>query len=314
MRNAIITGGNGFVGFALIRELLKNDYTVYAIIRQTSVDVFKAKLEALRPHGLNPDNVKIITGDLEQTDLIRTELLKIDTHIDTFYHLAWNGSAGPKRSDLPLQLMNIKIAGDMTDIASELKVGSFVGAGSIMEDEALHMSYERAGKPGINYIYSSAKLEAHLACHIKAQASGLDFRWAKITNAYGEGDNTARFVNTMVRNMLNGEPCAFSKADQLYDFIYITDAARAFRMIGENGKDNSVYVLGSGEATNLRNFINIMAHTTNTTSSLSFSENTTGICYLDKSYFSTASLFDETGFRPEVSFRDGILKTIETIK
>lgn len=313
MKNAIITGANGFVGFALLKELLANDHRVFAIIRPSSITKFNEKLRKLDQSVYDIKNIEIIPGDLEDHFEIRRTLLGFKEKYDTFFHLAWNGSAGLARRDLELQLSNVQIAGNMVDLARDLECGSFVGAGSIMEDEALKMSYQRGGKTSLNYLYSSAKLEAHLACQIKAQAAGVDFRWAKITNAFGEGDNTERFICTTLKKMFKGEPCSFSKADQLYDFIYITDAARAFRLIGEKGRDMEIYRLGSGKATHLKSFIEIMQETTGTSSDITYSEDTTGICYLDPESFSIDTLVKDTGFKPLLTFREGILKTVATL-
>lgn len=311
MHNVILTGANGFVGGALLKELLVNDYKPFCIIRPSSKDEFLAKLDKLSTGGMDTSGVVIITENLENVDKIRCVLGSNADNFDAFFHLAWHGSSGTARSDLELQLANVKISGEMVELAKALACRVFVGAGSIMEDEVLKMSYQHGGKTSPNYIYSSAKLEAHLVCQIKAESLGLDFRWAKITNAYGEGDDTGRFVNTMLKRMMNNEPCTFSKADQFYDFIYITDAARAFRLIAERGHNMEVYCLGSGNPANLRDFIDIMKDVTNTSSTLVFSNDTTGVCYLDKACFSIDTLTRDTQYSPVMSFSAGIRQTVE---
>ena len=314
MRTAILTGANGFVGGALLKELLVNGYKPFCIIRPSSKEEFLAKLDKLSSDGIDTSQVVIVPEDLSNIDSIKNTLKSYTDGFDVFFHLAWHGSAGVDRSDLGLQLLNVKVSADMVELAKYLSCSVFVGAGSIMEDEVLKMSYQRSGKTSPNYIYSSAKLEAHLVCQIKAEALGLDFRWAKSTNAFGEGDNTGRFVNTMLRKMMNNEPCTFSKADQFYDFIYITDAAKAFRLIAERGQNKQIYCLGSGKATMLRDFIAIMKDVTNTSSTLVFSDNTTGVCYLDRNSFSTDTLTEDTDYSPNISFREGISKTVDYLR
>ena len=290
-----------------MKELLLHDYHVYAIVRPVSCTKFIQKFKAA---SLDETRITIIPHDLRDLDRIEECLISLHTYFDVFFHLAWDGSAGVKRRDLKVQLDNIQITGNIIDMLTKLDVGCFVGAGSIMEDEVINMAYLGLGQTNPNYIYSSAKLESHLVCRIKAQAYGIDMRWAKITNAYGEGDNTGRFINTMIRKMVNDEACSFSKGDQLYDFIYITDAARAFRYIGEKGHNMSVYNLGSGKAGQLKSFIFRMKDTIQTSSIMNFNTDNTGICYLDESSFSIDSLTQDTGFEPEVEFEDGINKTI----
>lgn len=314
MRTAVITGANGFVGFALLRELLTNDYNVIAVVRPSSVISFNMKLKELASSGLDTSRVEIIPVDLGDADEVRHSLRYTGTPIDTFYHLAWNGSAGLKRRDIDLQLSNVNVSIHLIRLASDLECKTFVGAGSITEDVVLKMSYERGGKTTLDYLYSTAKLEAHLASQIIAQKEGLDFRWAKITNAYGAGVNEEQFIPTTLKKMLANEPCSFKKGDQLYDFIYVTDAARAFRLIGERGQDMEVYRLGSGAAAPLSSFIETMHEVTGSKSELTFSRNSEQICYLPKASFSIDTLERDTGFRPEVSFAEGVKKTIEAFK
>ncbi|MCR5594192.1 MAG: NAD(P)-dependent oxidoreductase [Saccharofermentans sp.] len=313
MKTAVITGANGFVGFALLSELLSHDYNIIALIRPSSVISFNNKLKGLSSGGLDISRVEILPVDLGDFDEMRHSLRNTDASIDAFYHLAWNGSSGLKRRDIDLQLSNVNISVQLIRIASDLECKTFVGAGSITEDVVLKMSYERGGKTTLDHLYSTAKLESHLTSQIIAQKEGLDFRWAKITNAYGAGENESHLVPSTLKKLINGEPCEFIRGDQLYDFVYVTDVARAFRLIGENGKNMEVYHIGSGKAAPLKSFIDTMYEVTGSNSPLDFSGDPEHICYLPKTTFSIDTLTRDTGFAPEVSFEEGVRKTLEAM-
>lgn len=49
-----------------------------------------------------------------------------------------------------------------------------------------------------------------------------------------------------------------TKGEQLWDYLYSRDAARALRLLGKNGRDGKVYVLGSGNARPLAEYIKII--------------------------------------------------------
>ncbi len=66
-----------------------------------------------------------------------------------------------------------------------------------------------------------------------------------ISNAYGPFEVNLRFINATLRKMLNGAKCNFTAGEQMYDFIYIIDAAKAFIAIGEKGISNKTYYIGS---------------------------------------------------------------------
>lgn len=314
MRNVIITGANGFIGSELLNELTGNGYTVYAVVRESSLDTFRSKIGGSTIPEEQKSMIHAVSGDLLFPDMIGERLRSLCDSYQIFFHMAWDGSAGTARADLEHQLKNVVMTRDMVKLAASLNCRRFVGAGSIMEDEVLASCSIRGRKTTINQIYSSAKLEAHLAARITAEHLGIDFLWGKITNAYGEQDHTGRFVDNFLGKMMRGEPCSFSKADQLYDFVHISDAAKAFRLIGEKGMNNASYVVGSGELLRLKDYIGIMARAASTSSSLSFSEDTSSICYLPEEAFNTADLARDTGYTASVPFREGIASIIEKRK
>lgn len=76
-----------------------------------------------------------------------------------------------------------------------------------------------------------------------------------ITNAYGVGEFSPRFVNTTLRKIIDGEPLRFTAATQNYDFVYVSDVAKAFYLVAKNGKPFREYMIGSGDAKPLKQFI-----------------------------------------------------------
>lgn len=62
-------------------------------------------------------------------------------------------------------------------------------------------------------------------------------------------------VMTALRQFLAGEETAFTPGEQEWDYLYSRDAGNAFYLIGEKGKDGSIYCVGSGKAKPLREYI-----------------------------------------------------------
>ena len=82
MKKAIVCGGAGFVGSALVKELLSQQVEVWVIVRE-------GFLAAGRNHRLDGLNVHIVECDLDKLDSI-TEKIS-DRDIDVWYQLAWDG-------------------------------------------------------------------------------------------------------------------------------------------------------------------------------------------------------------------------------
>ncbi len=302
LKRAIVTGGNGFIGSHLVKNLLNNGYDVTVILRDQA-----SNTDRLKDLGIN-----IVYCDNKQ---ITTLPERVENKVfDLFFHFAWEGVSGDARKDINVQFDNIRSTVDAVVSAKALGCQRFIGAGSIMEDESLYLC-ETAGKPlPAQYLYGSAKLSAHMLSKTKASEVGIDFLWTKITNTYGPGEISPRFINTTIRKILNAERLEFTAGTQNYDFVYIDDVAEAFRLVAENGKNNTSYVVGSGNARPLRKYVELLHDTLETNQELHFGDIPFQGVNLDLSCFDPSSLFLDTGYRPKIKFEEGIQRTFEWIR
>lgn len=298
MKTAIITGANGFVGGATLRELLSNGYEVWAVGHG---DHFSNVPESAKVHR--------ISCDLENMEHL-PELIPAGDY-DLFYHFAWAGSAGPSRADTALQLNNVQWTVNALRAAKELGCRRFVCAGSIVEHETIAAAYTQGNRPGLGYIYGSGKLAAHAMCMSVAASIGIELVWPEITNAYGIGERSPRLVNTSIQKCIRGETPQFTAGTQNYDFVYIDDVARAFRLIGENGKPFHEYLIGSSSARPLRQFLEEMQQAIAPDLAFAFGDVPFTGVDLPLSRFDCTETERDTGFRAQVSFAEGCRRTFD---
>lgn len=302
MKRAIVTGANGFVGTALCHTLVKKGYKVIAIVRNQKSNV----------KGIdNVDNIEIRYCDLSEY----RQLSKIidGCGFDVFFHMAWNGTSGELRGSDEVQIKNIQYACDAVRACAELQCKRFVFASSIMEYEIIKFM-ETAGTPGINTLYSSAKVAADYMARTIAANLEIDYIRAVISNIYGPGEKSARLVNTSIRKMLRGEHCAYSEGKQLYDFIYIDDAAEAFVSVGEKGKANETYYIGSLNPRPLKEFLVDMKNQVDSGIEIGLGEIPFSGVTLKYNEFDIKAIKRDTGFEPHVTFSQGIRNTIQWIR
>lgn len=297
MKTAIITGANGFVGGALVRELLKYDYKIYALDREGCCSNLP----------VDP-RVTFVPCDLAEMATLKEKLPSQE--YDVFYHFAWVGSAGPARADTALQLQNAQWTVDSLRVAKELGCRRFLCAGSIMEHETMAAAYTQGNKPGMGYIYGGGKLIAHVMCMSVAAQIGIELIWPEITNAYGVGERSPRMINTTIQKCIRGEAPQFTAGTQNYDFVYVDDVARAFRLIGEKGKPFHEYLIGSSTARPLKEFLLEMQAAIAPDLNFAFGDIPfTGID-LPLSKFDCSQTEADTGFRAEISFAEGCKRTM----
>lgn len=298
MKTAIVSGANGFVGGAVVRELLRNDYRVLALVRGEHRDNL-------------PIDINITPVPCDLTEMGRLTSKLPEGNYDVFYHLAWAGSAGPARADTDLQLQNAQWTVDALRSAKELGCKRFLCAGTIMEHETMAAAYTQGNQPGTGYIYGGGKLAAHVMCMSVAAQIGIELVWPEITNAYGPGERSPRLVNTTIQKCIRGETPQFTAGTQNYDFVYIDDVARAFRLIGERGKPFHEYLIGSSNARPLKEFLMEMQMEIAPQLPFQFGNIPfTGID-LPLSRFDCSQTKADTGFRAEISFSEGCRRTME---
>lgn len=301
MEKVIITGADGFVGSYTVAHFLKEGKSVLALD-------MGAEPRRLESHPL----LTYMQCDISD----REGMLKSIPHdeYDTFIHFAWAGSAGTARIDYNLQMQNVLNTIECVKIAKELGCTRFVCAGSIMEYEAEAATHTQGTQPSMGYIYSIAKLTAHSMCKSVAAEIGIDLIWPMITNAYGVGEISPRFVNTTLRKIIKGEPLQFTAATQNYDFVYVSDVAKAFYLVAERGNPFCEYMIGSGNARPLKEFILEMVGACGPGSKPLFGDIPFTGVNVPLSVFSTEAVQKDCGFVPEVSFADGTKQTMEWLK
>lgn len=299
MENVIITGATGEIGLALVSELLSQGKQVTVIVRPDS------KRVARLPSNTS---LQIVACELDGlSELIGRSGLS--EHFDVFYHLGWDYSRDHNNVDK--QILNVGYTLKAIDVAVQLGCSCFVGAGSQAEygrrdgviDEDTPCFPETA--------YGIAKLCAEQMGRLVCEQKGIRFVWPRIFSVYGPGDAESTMVISVIRQLLAGKIPALTKGEQMWDFLYTSDCAKALWLLGEKETCEGVYCIGSGMTKPLRNYIEELRDNIDPKLSLGFGE----IPYSERQVMNLSVSIDklvkDTGFQPEVKFAAGIRQTIQ---
>ena len=134
--------------------------------------------------------------------------------------------------------------------------------------------------------------------------------WIRVLSVYGPHDRAETMISTAISQMSNNEDTAFTPCEQIWDYLYSEDAARAILLAGENGVHGKNYVLGSGRAYPLRWYVEKIAELTGYNKEIGFGK----IPYSEKQVMhlvaDISELTKDTGFEPVVEFEEGIRRML----
>lgn len=302
MKRAIVAGATGAIGTALVNELIKNNIEVLVLVRpesQRKGNITNSPLVSVLECGMDDYSEAVNLSGKEY---------------DVFYHFAWAGAAGPGRHDMYLQNQNVKYALDAVGMAKRFGCKRFIGAGS----QAEYGRYEgllKADTPTFPEMgYGYAKLCAGQMTREYAHQLGIEHIWVRILSVYGPNDGAQSMVMSTINKLKKGEVPQFTKGEQMWDYLYSGDAAQAFFLLADKGINGKTYVLGSGKARPLIDYIKIIRDEVNPKAKLDIG----AIPYVPKQVMYLQADIEElrrdTGFKPEMRFDEGIRKILEGMK
>ena len=311
IKRAVVTGGTGVTGNALVRYLLTKGTEVTAIIRPGSVR------EKYVPD--DPKLKKVYAGLDDFLDDSVYEQLK-DYSYDVFFHLAWDGSRGKEkvnnRSNYHLQSQNTTYAVDAVELCHRIGCKTFIMTGSQAEYgdyyEEVSISEDFPKKP-VNG-YGMAKLCAENMTRALCRDYGIRHIWPILFSVFGPRDATESMVDTSIRAMLRGESLDYTKGEQKWNYLYSFDAAKALLLLAEKGEDGECYNVASLCEKRLFEYINELSVVVTGTEAAGIGKRPYPGGNIKYLMADVSKLVAVTGFKEDYTFTEGIREIEETIR
>lgn len=292
----VITGATSMIGIALIKECIKNNTEVLAIVRNNP-----KRLKRLP----NSNLVKVIYGNLDTLDE-----LEVDGKYDVFYHLAWGPNIKEARDDCFAQKDNIKYTLNAIKLANKLGCHKFIGAGSQAEYGPTNglINEEMECRP-VN-AYGICKLSASLLARHLCEQLNMSFIWGRIFSVYGTNDNDGTMLRYAIDKLINKEVASFSSGKQYWNYLYEDDAGKIFYLLGNKEVENGIYNIASNVSKPLKEYINECASMFDNAKCEFALKDNSNVYGLNVDANKTFKAID---YIPQVEFKDGIRKMIESI-
>jgi len=301
IRRIIITGATSSIGTALCELCIKQNIEVVAIIQPGSKNA-----------GRIPKNklISIVECSLD-------EYASLDGigQADALIHLAWAATQGDAARGLLIpQAKNIQYALEEVELAKRSGCEAFIGAGSQAEYGRTNEVLTETTECHPETPYGMAKLCAGQMTKLACKEAGIRHIWPRILSGYGPNCQPQSVINYTITELLKGNTPELSAGEQIWDFIYTGDIARALLLLAERGHDGEVYVIGSGKSRQLRDYLLELRDIINPELTINLGAKPYGQLTVMHLACDISKLKTDTGFECEVEFEEGIRRTVEWIK
>lgn len=241
----LVTGARGFIGSAIVRAALDAGHAVAALVRPGST---AGRLSTVA------GRVTFIHSDFAGLSLPATREAFRAFAPNVVVHAGWEGVAGAERNAEWQAARNVPAAHELLMLSADVGATHFVGLGSQAEYGPCSGRISEDQPLAPTTWYGAAKVSACAVTQAAAKLRGIKHSWLRVFSTYGAGSEPGWVLPMAAGTMARGIAPELTPCEQRWEFLHVSDAARAVVAVGERDA-TGVFNLGSGEARPLRDVI-----------------------------------------------------------
>jgi len=327
-KRVLVTGGAGFIGSALVRHLVAD-----LGVRVVNLDklTYAGNLDSLRSIE-NHANYRFVQGDICDRDTLRqvfaSERPQLVMHLAAESHV-------DRSIDGPLDFVQTNVMGTAVMLEAAREYWNGLAADEREGFRFHHIStdevYGSLGPDGLfredtpyspNSPYAASKAASDHMVRAWHHTYGLPVVVTNCSNNYGPYQFPEKLIPHMILNALAGRPLPiYGAGDQVRDWLYVEDHARALWLAATRGRIGETYNIGGhNERTNMEVVRRLCEHLDRTIPERlggrgSYAELITRVADRpghDRRYAIDAGKIErELGWRPSLDFETGLARTID---
>jgi UDP-glucose 4-epimerase len=296
----LVTGASGHLGSYLTKRLVVEGAEVTALVRPQS-DLWRLADIVER--------LSVLRADLSDIRSLAPAIHQAQP--EAVFHLAWQGVTSAFK-DAPEQLtLNVMGSLELFEIARSAGCKLWVGVGSQAEYGPHNETLTEATPVNPLTAYGVGKLCTGLLTKKLCELSGMRYVWFRLLATYGPKDDERHLIPTVVRRLLAGQSVPLTAGEQLWDYLYVEDAAEAIYRAAITPQAEGVFNLGSGEAQSVRSILERIRDFIDPALSLGFGRIAYPPDQLMRLETKVERLRQATGWTPRVPLDEGLRRTVE---
>ena len=305
MKHILVTGGAGFIGSSLIKNLLQDSN-----FRITCVDNFdpfysKSNKELNISTFLNHPNFKLLEFDLADDYELRK---KLKEKFDIIIHLA--GKAGVRPSieqPLAYQRANVSATQNLLEFAMRENIKQFVFASSSSVYGVNPNTPWKEDEPLMPISpYASTKLSCEQLGHVYSHLYGIRFLALRFFTVYGPAQRPDLAIHKFFKSITNDQPIpVFGDGSTSRDYTYIDDIISGIKACIDY--DKSIYEiinLGNHNTITLSGLIESIENTCSKKAIIDRQPEQPGD--VPKTYANTSKAQRLLGYNPKTELKTGL--------
>ena len=322
MKKVLITGGAGFIGSHVVR-LFVNKYPDYQIFNLDKL-TYAGNLENLRDIE-NASNYIFLKGDIVDGSFIDDLFEK--NQFDRIIHLAAESHVDRSITN-PLDFIHTNVIGTVNLLNAAKTAWKDKSEGKLFYHVSTDEVYGSLDHGGFflettsydpQSPYSASKASSDHFVRAYKNTYGIPIVISNCSNNYGPNQFPEKLIPLFINNILNENPLpVYGKGENVRDWLYVVDHARAIDVIFHWGKIGETYNIGGFNEWKNLDLIKVLCKTVDRKIGRPEGSSEKLITYVkdraghDLRYAIDASkIMNELGWKPSLQFEEGIDKTVD---